>query len=70
MNLIGNAIKFTYQGYVKTLVEPDFKHADCLRISVEDTGTGIPEHIKKRLFLPFATFEHSGVNNKHGKLIN
>ncbi|KRX01922.1 Histidine kinase-like ATPase, ATP-binding domain [Pseudocohnilembus persalinus] len=37
-----------------------------LKISVEDTGTGIPEQIQQKLFINFATFEHSGKSNKAG----
>ena len=51
-NLINNAIKFTLQGGVKisTLIS---KFNDELLISVEDTGVGIKEEDKERIFKDF-----------------
>jgi signal transduction histidine kinase len=53
-NLIGNAIKFTPE-HGKITVRVEFASgADCLRVSVIDTGRGIPkedlEHIFDRLY--------------------
>ena len=47
LNLVGNAIKFTKEGYVALIVEKniikDDKSTFDIIISVEDTGIGIPE---------------------------
>ncbi len=44
-NLIGNALKFTFKGYIKI---KSFSDGDYITISVEDTGKGImPEDLKK-----------------------
>jgi PAS domain S-box-containing protein len=55
MNLVGNAIKFTEQGGVvvrATLEVGDDAHS-TVRITVTDTGVGIPEQIRDKLFQPF-----------------
>ncbi len=53
INLLGNAIKFTDEGYVKLRVENDLD-TSVLTIYVEDSGAGIPEHRLDEIFGPFA----------------
>jgi signal transduction histidine kinase/ligand-binding sensor domain-containing protein/ActR/RegA family two-component response regulator len=54
-NLLGNAIKFTHLGFVE--LRARVIHASpngcSIRIEVEDTGIGIPEQARQRLFSPF-----------------
>ncbi len=56
VNLIGNAIKFTEQGYIKVIVDfsltRDFDRIN-LKIAVEDTGSGIPESELGNIFKDF-----------------
>ncbi|SEH56612.1 PAS domain S-box-containing protein [Magnetospirillum fulvum] len=54
-NLAGNAIKFTDSGYVRLSVETADPHARplALTLSVADTGIGLDEEQKARLFEPF-----------------
>ncbi|MBC2607384.1 PAS domain-containing hybrid sensor histidine kinase/response regulator [Pelagicoccus albus] len=60
INLVGNAIKFTRQGHVIVRVEPDpEKPSSFLRISVEDTGVGIPDQAQKHLFNKFTQADSS-----------
>ena len=62
-NLIGNAVKFTGSGYVKisTEIEDDF-----LRISIEDSGIGIPEDRLESIFLSFEQADSSISRNYGG----
>ncbi|KAH8899319.1 hypothetical protein GQ53DRAFT_790787 [Thozetella sp. PMI_491] len=55
-NLLTNSIKFTNQGDVKFTVEKEAETADTMEIKfvVEDTGIGIEEGVRKRLFQPFS----------------
>ena len=55
-NLVGNAVKFTPPGgrvEIEAYDEPDIP--DKLRISVRDTGPGIPPEIREHLFQKFVT---------------
>jgi signal transduction histidine kinase len=55
-NLLTNSIKFTNQGYVRFSVVKERETADSVevRFTVEDTGIGIQEEVRKRLFQPFS----------------
>ena len=56
-NLIGNAVKFTKQGFIRLIVEKiEPETADAkpgLRIRVEDSGIGISKDKIKKLFQKF-----------------
>lgn len=53
INLMGNAIKFTDEGFVRLRVEND-ADASVLTVYIEDSGAGIPEHRLDEIFGPFA----------------
>jgi anti-sigma regulatory factor (Ser/Thr protein kinase) len=55
-NLLTNSIKFTNQGYVRFSVTTETETHDSINIRfvVEDTGIGIQEDVRKRLFQPFS----------------
>lgn len=60
-NLVGNAVKFTERGEVVVraeLAEEDGEEA-LLRFSVSDTGIGITEEQRRRLFRPFSQADPS-----------
>ena len=66
LNLLSNAFKFTFEGHVKVAVV----HAEgCARLTVQDTGGGIPKAELPRLFERFhriegvrgRSFEGSGI---------
>lgn len=62
-NLVNNAIKFTHEGYVLTTVEkveePTPEDKVKLRISVEDTGIGIPQDKLNIIFEKFTQADAS-----------
>ena len=55
-NLIGNAVKFTRQGAIKVDARSE---GDLLIVDVIDTGVGIPESSRARLFEPFMQADSS-----------
>jgi len=57
INLLGNAIKFTDSGRVGIRVIQDGHRYD---FSIEDTGPGISEEGRRRLFQPFQQAEEGG----------
>lgn len=61
MNLLGNAVKFTQSGSVRLAL---YAVADeggrvTLGLDIEDTGIGIPAHLRQSLFTPFAQADPS-----------
>jgi signal transduction histidine kinase len=61
INLITNAIKFTETGAVTVRVEPAF--AGGARVSVEDTGSGVPAEMLESIF---ERFWQAGKNDRRG----
>ncbi|CAD8174577.1 unnamed protein product [Paramecium pentaurelia] len=57
INLLGNAFKYTLQGYIEIRVSN--YHNSSLKIEVHDTGLGIKEEHKERLIQAFAKVEDS-----------
>jgi len=64
-NLAGNAIKFTEQGGVSIIVEPDAQ-PDAIAISVRDTGIGISAQDQARIFLEFEQADGSSTRKFGG----
>ncbi|HEY9186643.1 MAG TPA: PAS domain S-box protein [Ignavibacteria bacterium] len=67
INLTGNAIKFTEKGYVFLDVQAISKEGDdiTLMFTVEDTGIGLTEEQKNKIFEPF-TQADSSTTRKYG----
>ncbi len=61
VNLLSNAVKFTEQGhvFVSLSTEPWSEDRRRLRFDVEDSGIGIPEKERHRLFQPFSQVDPS-----------
>jgi signal transduction histidine kinase len=63
LNLVGNALKFTEQGFVEVAVAP--LESDVL-ISVRDTGRGVPRGQLDRIFEPFAQADQTNTRDVSG----
>ena len=61
LNLLSNAVKFTTHGRIVVRAELESTTPDgaSVRVSVQDTGIGIPLDAQPRLFQPFEQAEHS-----------
>lgn len=66
-NLIGNAIKFTCDGYVKLLLNPGKNRENKLDLEFKiiDTGTGIPENKLQSIFEEFSQANYD-LNSEYG----
>ncbi len=66
-NLLGNAVKFTQKGEISisTTLEEKGKDFSVIRVSVKDTGMGIPKHKQKELFKKFTQLD-SSISRKYG----
>lgn len=66
LNLLSNALKFTFEGQISVLVD---EWEGGARLTIRDTGTGVPEHELPRMFERFhriegargRSFEGSGI---------
>jgi PAS domain S-box-containing protein len=63
-NLVENSIKFTPEGGAVTIMA--VPEGDCIRISVSDTGIGIPQQERERIFEPFVQVDGSTSRNYGG----
>jgi signal transduction histidine kinase len=63
LNLVGNAIKFTDRGEVRVTAKAINGH---FNVSVADTGPGIPEHERARIFEQFHQVDSSLTKAKDG----
>src|SRR5258706_1979202 len=67
-NLVGNAVKFTHAGHVLIAVNEEVTGQETnsrLRISVRDTGIGIPDEVAATLFEKFMQAD-SSTTRKYG----
>ena len=64
---MGNSIKFTSQGTIILRARKihEIRNKFQIRIEVEDSGIGIPEDLKEKLFEPFTQADSSD-EREHG----
>ena len=67
VNLVGNSIKFTEKGEIEVNVRTEGQNAEraILRFSVRDTGIGIPEDKRHKIFDAFSQAD-SSTTRKYG----
>lgn len=67
VNLVGNAVKFTPQGYIWVRLQhrPQADGSSLLQGEVGDTGIGISSEQQQRLFKPFEQLDAS-ITREHG----
>ncbi len=58
VNLIGNSVKFTESGGIEIIVKRVSKNSRYVRVTVKDTGIGIPREEKKKVFGKFFQVPH------------
>lgn len=69
VNMIGNALKFTTKGFVKVKGEPVQRNnagARLFKFTVEDSGIGIDEDFRGRIFDEFAQLDTSKTRKYEG----
>lgn len=68
LNLVNNAVKFTQEGeiLIKVARQAGEDHRVLLRFEVADTGIGIPEERRSRLFKPFSQVDASNTRKFGG----
>jgi two-component system sensor histidine kinase BarA len=66
LNLVGNAVKFTLDGYVFLNIEPDdTTNSSQIKFTVSDTGIGMDKDNKQKLFTAFTQADTS-ITRKFG----
>jgi two-component system sensor histidine kinase/response regulator len=65
INLISNALKFTFEGGVVTRVKY-YEETKKVYVEVQDTGEGIKQENQGKLFKLFTTFENKVEKNING----
>ena len=64
-NLVSNALKYTHRGSIEISVKFD-NNKSLLMCSISDTGVGITDQNKKKVFKPFQRFRETENMNNEG----
>jgi len=59
INLIGNALKLTFEGGVNISVQMDPEQKENIKFCVEDTGIGVKEEDKAKLFKMYGRLDQA-----------
>ena len=65
MNIVGNAVKFTSAGWIRVNIEVCERDHSMILFAVKDTGIGIPEEKKRKIFERFSQVD-SSTTKKYG----
>lgn len=67
LNLVGNALKFTDHGFVFLGISGEVSGSTAqIKVTVRDTGIGIPEEAQKKIFKTFTQADNSTTRNFGG----
>lgn len=66
INLVSNALKFTFKGSILLEIKPDDMNDSMIWVSVTDTGIGIKNEDRSRLFQTFGKLDQSQNINAQG----
>jgi len=66
INLVSNALKFTFSGNITICVSEDLENTDHLKFSVLDTGIGIKKEQQSKLFKLYTKLDDKEGMNKNG----
>jgi signal transduction histidine kinase/predicted ATPase len=68
MNLLSNAYKFTSQGGVTIKMVADYESSEAITVTttVSDTGIGVPDEQREKLFKPFSQVDSDSSRNFPG----
>ncbi len=68
ISLLSNAVRYTQHGEISLRVEETGagEERTGLRFEVRDTGIGITEQVRNRIFQPFSVFQSTGAEVNHG----
>ncbi|MFK7945091.1 MAG: response regulator [Paracoccaceae bacterium] len=66
INLVGNAVKFTDQGYVLLALKPSKCQPGAIAFKVADTGMGIPKQKLERVFQAFEQVDNESTRQHDG----
>lgn len=64
INLLGNALKFTQKGYIRVTTEKNQQNNRLIHIKVKDSGLGIKEDAKDKLFKAFGKLDQDQDENE------
>lgn len=65
LNLVGNAIKYSHKGYVRVFADLD-EEQDRIKISIEDTGIGVPKEDLDLIFDAFNQVDSADSQQQEG----
>ena len=66
VNLIGNAVIFTFKGKIIIRIQNDSSNAGLLHFEIEDTGIGMDDKKLNSIFILFGAYENGAHDETSG----